>query len=345
VKRLAVLLAGLLLSACARNTPIDPAVLAPPSASATPASSFQPVAFPRDDGPHGDLTEWWYYTGHLADAAGRTYGFELVFFQAIRRDDPPSYAAHFAITDNGRGDFRFDQRSQSGKQVHAGDGLNFALQGWALVGANGHDHLKAAMPDYAIDLDLTSAKPAVLHDGRGLISFGPAGDSYYYSRTHMDVAGTVTDHGQPLTVSGLAWMDHQWGNFISNGGWDWYSIQLDDNSEVMLFFLRDAFGKPTINYGTYVAPDGTAATLPSSDFSRQALGSWRSSESGVTYPSGWRVTAGDATLTLTPTLKDQELRTTQSTGLNYWEGDVTVSGAKGGRPVGGQGYVELVGYH
>ena len=36
-----------------------------PAAAADP----QPVVFPRDDGPHDRLTEWWYYTGHLAGAA------------------------------------------------------------------------------------------------------------------------------------------------------------------------------------------------------------------------------------------------------------------------------------
>ena len=341
----ASLLLTLLLSACARNAPVDPAVFAPPSAQ--PSAPTQPdhVTLPQDDAPHDDLTEWWYYTGHLDAAGGKTYGFELVIFQAVRGGDPPAYAAHFAVTDNARDDFHFQQRSETGKQVHAGPGLNLDLSGWTLIGGNGHDHLKADMPDYAIDLDLSSLKPPVLHDGKGLISFGPAGDSYYYSRTRMAVSGSLSDHGQDVPVSGVAWMDHQWGNFISGGGgWDWFSIQLDDNSEYMLFFLRDADGKPTLPYGSYVAPDGTATILPPSTFTEQATSSWQSPASGVTYPSGWQVAAGESTLTLTPTVKDQELRTGQTTGINYWEGDSTVSGTKAGQPISGRAYVELVGY-
>ncbi|HLQ31738.1 MAG TPA: lipocalin-like domain-containing protein [Chloroflexota bacterium] len=344
MRRLAIALA-VLLSACARGAPIDPAVLAPPSAAASAPTQPDHVTLPQDDAPHADLTEWWYYTGHLEAAGGKTYGFELVIFQVLRRDDPPGYAAHFAVTDNNRGDFHFQERSETGKQVHASPGFDLDLSGWSMKGGNGHDHLKADLPDYAIDLDLTALKPAVLHEGKGLISFGPAGDSYYYSRTRLDVAGKITDRGQQLPVTGLAWMDHQWGNFISGiGGWDWFSIQLDDRSEYMLFFLRDANRQPTLSYGTYVAPDGSAAMLPPASFGQKATGSWLSPASGIVYPSGWEVAAGDATLTLTPTVKDQELRTGQSTGITYWEGDVRVSMTKGGQPVRGVGYVELVGY-
>src|SRR5262249_20830864 len=143
--------------------------------------------------------------------------------------------------------------------------------------ADGHDHLSADMPDYSIDLDLSSLKPAALHQGKGLISFGPAGDSYYYSRTRLEVKGSLLDHGQHLPVTGAAWMDHQWGNFVSGGGgWDWFAVQLDDRSEVMLFFLRDADGKQTLPYGSYLAPDGAAVILTPADFSEQSSSSWTS---------------------------------------------------------------------
>ncbi len=345
MKRLALGVA-LLLTSCARAAPVDPAVLSPPSQGGEVRAQLPPVNLPADDGPHRDLTEWWYYTGHLQAAEGRTYGFELVIFQANRRDDPPGYAAHFAITDNTRGQFQFHERTETGKQVHAGRGFDLNLSGWSMKGGGGHDHLKADMPGYAIDLELSSLKPAVLHDGTGIISFGPAGDSYYYSRTRLQVAGSVHDHGQQVPVSGLAWMDHQWGNFVSGGGgWDWFAIQLDDESEYMLFFLRDAGGKPSLPYGTYVAPDGSSTVLPPDSFAQRSLGSWRSPASDIEYPSGWEVRVGDAVVVLTPTVLDQELRTGESTGVTYWEGDVRITGTKAGRPVRGVGYTELVGYH
>ncbi|MBV9121119.1 MAG: carotenoid 1,2-hydratase [Chloroflexi bacterium] len=339
-----MLLAGLLLAACGRAAPVDPGVLAPASALAAP-TALPRLQLPADDAPHKALTEWWYYTGHLTASDGHTYGFEFVIFEANRRGGPTAYAAHFAVTDNTRGQFRFDQRSSNGSVANPAAGFDLNLDGWIMRGSAGNDRLTAAMAEYGLDLSLDSQKPAVLHDGNGLISFGPAGDSYYYSRTRLAVSGTIVDHGQPAKVSGLAWMDHQWGDFISSGGgWDWFSLQLNDRSELMLFFLRDPQGQPILPYGTLVAPDGQARILAPSDFAQSPTGSWTSPSTNITYPSGWNVTAAGLRLALTPTVKDQELNTTTTTGTVYWEGDVSISGAGANGPVQGDGYVELVGY-
>ncbi|MEZ4570375.1 MAG: lipocalin-like domain-containing protein [Thermomicrobiales bacterium] len=50
---------------------------------------------------HDNMTEWWYYTGHMFDDDGNRYGFEFVFFQVQRGSFPSFYASHFAITDAG----------------------------------------------------------------------------------------------------------------------------------------------------------------------------------------------------------------------------------------------------
>jgi len=210
------------------------------------------------------------------------------------------------------------------------------------------------MIDYAISFQLSATKPVVLHGGDGLISYGAAGFSYYYSRTRMGLTGTLTDHGQKLSVSGQAWMDHQWGNFVSliGSGWDWYSIQLDNNTEYMLYVIRDSQKHPVATFGTYVAGNGTASEIAAAKISTSALSTWTSPETGGVYPSGWDVgiagqvdSAGQhLSLTLTPQLLDQELVTTESTGNAYWEGAVLVSGTLGSQPVTGVGYVELTGY-
>ncbi|MBV8084729.1 MAG: carotenoid 1,2-hydratase [Chloroflexi bacterium] len=299
------------------------------------------MQLPQDDAPHQALTEWWYYTGHLSSTAGKTYGFELVIFQGTRADDPNAYAAHFAVTDNAANQFHWADRTETGPQVHAAAGYALNMSGWQMGDSNGHDHLVADMPDYAVALDLTPDKPAVLHNGNGIISFGPAGDSYYYSRTRLSVTGTVQDHGQPLAVTGQAWFDHQWGNFLTgSGGWDWFSLQLDDESDLMLFFLRDATGHPAGTYGTLVDQSGHESQLPPGAVSDTPLGTWTSPTTGITYASGWTVTAANQSFTLTPTVRDQELNPVHSTGFPYWEGAVNITGARTG-----QGYVELVGYH
>jgi predicted secreted hydrolase len=329
------------LAGCTRT--VEPGL--PPAPPPTPAV-LPPVIFPKDEAPHGDLTEWWYYTGHLEAADGRRWGFELVSFQILRATLEPFYIAHFAITDQQRQRFQYDVRGSRGAQEQPPEGFSLNVDGWRMRGLMGNDALQAAMTDYGIDLSLATSRPPVLHDG-GLVTFGPAGDSYYYSRTRMEVSGTIEDHGERVPVTGLTWFDKQWGNFlVMGGGWDWFSLQLDDGSDVMLNLIRNANGETTIAYGTYVAPDGSFRHLAGDQFDVSKLGQWTSEKTGITWPSGWRATVRDLELDLQimPVIRDQELDTRQSTSLVYWEGAQTVSGTRTGRPVAGQGYVELVGY-
>ena len=324
----------------ARSIPIPVAV---PTATATPL----PVIVPRDDAPHGDLTEWWYYTGHLDAADGRTFGFQYVIFQAVRSDGPVGYAAHFAITDLAKGTFSYDQRSAIGAGSRTTDRFDLSVNDWWMSGANGVDKLVASMPGYAIDIGLTSAKPIALHNGTGVISFGPAGDSYYFSRTRMPVAGNMTVDGVQIAVTGTAWMDRQWGNFVfAGGGWDWFSMHLDDQSDLTGSIVRDDLGNVILVYGTLVDPTGKTTHLTEAGFRATALDFWMSPKSGANYPSRWRITLPDQNLdmTVSPVVLDQELDARTSTGVIYWEGAVAVTGTREGRPLTGRGYVELTGY-
>ncbi|MBE3560663.1 MAG: carotenoid 1,2-hydratase [Ktedonobacteraceae bacterium] len=349
----------LVLSSCAFPGVVSTSAQLPQISQTPQPKQFPPIRFPQDEGRHNNLTEWWYYTGHL-EAAGtdgqvRRYGFELVVFQVLRSDLPPVYASHFAISDIPRGQFHFDQRRLIEPKSISGDastkGIDVRVGNWSIQGLDGQDRLIASMQDYAIDLRLSGTKPPVLHNGNGLITYGLGGFSYYYSRTHMNVSGTLTDHGQPLAVRGLAWMDHQWGDFLTlgGGGWDWYSIQLADNTEMMLYFIRDATGKVISTYGGYIDTDGRDYQLPEQAITVSVLDHWTSPATGIAYPSGWRLTVNDqrvrALLTIMPQLKDQELVVLQSTGNTYWEGTVSVEGQLNGSTINGQGYVELTGYH
>ncbi|MEO8229901.1 MAG: carotenoid 1,2-hydratase, partial [Chloroflexota bacterium] len=217
------------------------------------AADPRPIRLPADDAAHDRLTEWWYYTGHLRDGAGARYGFEFVVFRAERGGFPISWASHLAITDEAGEAFHFAQRSEIGPQVDrasgaAGPAPRFDLQvlpaagqsagtgpslppatAWVMGGGDGRDHLTAAStPDEALaagspgglglDLTVEATAPPTLHDQDGWVDFGPAGGSYYYSRTKMAADGALTLDGRTFQVTGTAWFDHQWGDFISVGG-------------------------------------------------------------------------------------------------------------------------------
>jgi predicted secreted hydrolase len=353
-----VLIAMFALSSCGFPGITSTSAQLPVASGTQQAQQLPPVRFPEDEAAHKDLTEWWYYTGHLQakDAQGtHTYGFELVIFQALRNGFPPVYAAHFAISDITRGEFHYDQRRVVEPDAFIPNGtstkgINEYVGDWTIQGLNGLDHLRAEMQNYAIQLDLRGLKPATLHNGTGLITYGVAGFSYYYSRTRMAVSGTIVDHNQSYTVTGQAWMDHQWGNFLSigGGGWDWYSIQLNNNTEMMLYFLHDANGNTSSTYADYIGANGQDYLIPVNVIQDTALDHWVSPTTGARYPSGWKLTVNyphvRVSLTITPLLKNQELVVFSSTGNSYWEGAVGIQGQFQGAPIQGEGYVELTGY-
>jgi predicted secreted hydrolase len=327
--------------------------LSAPAAAAsqgTPRASDAPVPieFPRDDGPHDSSIEWWYFTGHLFTQDGARYGFEYVTFRA-RDGDLEGYVSHFAVTDNPNGRFNFDQRIQGAAGV-AGDvaPLDIDLNGWTMQGGGGEFDLAASMPGYAVRLAATTTKVAALHNGDGYIDYGNGTASYYYSWTRLTVSGTL-DLGQgPLPVTGEAWMDHQWGDFATfeDGGWDWFAVQLEDGTDVMLYLIRDAEGDALRVDGSIVSPAGELSVLGAGDFLVNTEGEWTSPTTGTTYPSRWTIEVPDHDLTMrvSPSLPDQELDTRATTGVIYWEGEAVVEAMFRGQPVDGYGYVELTGY-
>jgi predicted secreted hydrolase len=342
----AIALALTLLVGCAR--PTGAPLAAVPSPVPTPAA---PVTFPRDAAPHDALVEWWYYTGHLNTADGREFGFELTFFQAVRATGPVGYIAHFAVTDVQGQRFSHQARTATGAIQPT---LNFDVGGWQLNTAGQVEQLVAEMTPaegvdkpYAIRLSLTDRKAPALHNN-GYIEYGPAGGSYYYSRTRINVVGELYDGTTTLPVTGQAWMDHQWGNFVvaGRGGWDWFSLQLDDGNEYMLYILRAPDGQSAA-YGSRVLGDGRVEDIEQSQLQLETLSTWTSPHTGGKYPSSWRVRVPGLAnpIRLTPRVADQELYFPGIvlTVPVYWEGAVLVQDDVTGRPLG-KGYVELTGY-
>ena len=377
---LAFLVAACSGSPILANAPARRVLPAPTAAPPVGVADPQPIVLPRDDGPHRRLTEWWYYTGHLATDAGRRFGFEFVVFRAERGDFPVSWASHLALTDEAGHRFLYGQRTEIGPQVDGSprgpdgvpQGFGLTVTGydpsraaapmgmpWTMSGASGRDHLAAALSateaassgqagPFGLNLDLATDRPAVLHDKIGYIDFGLAGGSYYYSRPRMAATGTLQLDGETFRVTGDAWFDHQWGDFISvgGGGWDWFAVNLADGTDLTVSLVRDASGAYPLVYGTLVHPDGTFSHLDRAAFTVDVLDRWTSTRTGTIYPAKWHVTVPGTGLdiTLTPTLPDQELDTRSTTGVVYWEGSQQVTATKDGRPIAGEAYVELTGY-
>ena len=343
-------------------------------------------SFPRDHGAHRDyLTEWWYYTGHLRGKNGRRFGYELTFFR--NAFVPPSKLpkrkskwatrdlmfAHFALTDEAGKRFLFDDRiarasdlGAAGAQAASSKPPRVWLGDWNLQfegergqkqriqarGRSRQDEDEKNATLFALDLSHLSHKEPVSH-GRSGVSRKGAGvgnASHYYSMTRLESRGTIVIGGEKFQVEGASWFDHEFGSSqLSPGqvGWDWFSLQLADGRELMLYSMRRSDGTTDLaSSGTIVAPDGSSKYLSRQNFSIEPLETWTSPRNQARYPSKWRlrVPGENLELEVVPALADQELDTRRSTGISYWEGLVDARGMANGRPIEGAGYVELTGY-
>ena len=322
--------------------------------------------FPRDHGSHDEYsTEWWYYTGHLRTGEGKRIGFELTFFRVgVDRGKKSDSAwtlnnvalAHFAITDIEQKEFRYYEklnRASPFTAAAAAGRLDVFNESWsARVTADGSMHLRASGGGDAIDLVLTSRKPPAVHGENGISvkAIGTGYASHYYSMTRLDVRGSVTVAGTRSRCTGTAWMDHEFGSSALREhqvGWDWFSVQFDNDSELMLYVIRTKEGKPDVtSSGSLILADGRVLHLRREQFTITPQRRWKSKKTAATYPLGWRITVPGygIDVRVRETMEAQELVTHGSTRVTYWEGAVDVAGRFGSTSVSGVGYVEMTGY-
>ena len=345
----------------------NPGFLNPEFAPARPGYAY---AFPRDHGSHEQFqTEWWYFTGHLSGTNGRRFGYELTFFRrGIDSSDAwsnPSpwamrhlYFAHFALTDEGDDQFKFAEKLSRAGMNKAGalaDSLHVWIDRWsvkAVAPDHRQFHLQAQAEGFSIDLTVESRKPPVIHGIQGVSRKGqhPEHASHYYSLTRLETTGSVVVDGTRMAVTGVSWMDHEFGSAdLAEGlvGWDWFSLQLDNDHDIMAYGLRRADGTfDSASSATLVWPNGSSKSLSLEEIRVSVQGHWTSPVSGATYPNQWTfsIPSEEVKLKISPRMAHQELVTRRSTGVTYWEGAVDVTGLWKGRDIQGQGYVELTGY-
>ena len=318
----------------------------PSRTSARAAVAVPPVQLPADEAPHHDAVEWWYFNGHLTgrDRAGRVheYGYEYVTFQFLGLGPTPQYFGDFAVTDLTAKTFHYGEEHAAHAVPVEHDSFALSTGPWSMRGTGTSDVLHAGVGGYSVQLDLRATRPAVLHGARGVVNLGPLGTSSYYSFTALRTTGTLVEHGTPVEVIGQSWMDHEWGaiQLFGGAGWDWFSLQLSDGRQYMLYFVKDKSGKVVQALGTEVGPQGSAP-LAAAAIAERDLGSWTSPATGIRYGSGWSLAVPGGHLVVTPDLVDQELDLATTQGSVYWEGDSSVSGVVAGRPVHGVAYVEL----
>ena len=319
----------------------------------------RPLEFPRDHGSHPDYRiEWWYITGWLRTETGEDVGVQVTFFRRRnewRTENPSALAprqfvfAHAALADTKLGRLRHDQRGG-----RAALGLVGADQGntrvwiddWRLELEENRYRAQVAAAEFAYRLDFVASGPPLLQGDAGYSRKGglPEQASYYYSRPHLEVSGTIERDGRSERVTGRAWLDHEWSSeYLASDavGWDWVGANLDDGGALMAFRMRNRAGGTVWAAATLASPDRSARLFGPGDVRFEVQRLWTSPRTGATYPVVMSVRAGNATWVLEPLMSDQELDSRLSVGTVYWEGAVRL--LRDGHPAG-RGYLELTGY-
>ncbi len=325
------------------------------------------LSFPRDYGAHPDFrTEWWYVTGWLNTPDNKPLGFQVTFFRSATEHDannPSRFApkqlivAHAALSDPEIGKLVHDQkiaRTGFGRAQASEATTDVRLHQWTMQRQHDGRYI-VTLParEFTLSLSLTPTQPLMLQGDAGYSRKGPQASqaSYYYSEPHLKVSGTVTRKGQPVKVTGTAWLDHEWSTTVLDAhavGWDWVGASLDDGSALMAFRIRGTDGSALWQHASLRTRDGKLRQYRSDEIRFTPLRRWRSPRTGASYPVGMQIDTGDTgkkndkiQWTLQPLQDDQELDSRQSTGAVYWEGAVRV--LRNGQPAG-QGYFEMTGY-
>ena len=322
--------------------------------------------FPQDHFNHPDFeTEWWYYTGNIKSADGDRFGFELTFFRlGVDRDvnatDPwevhDLYLAHLALSDLDGGKFLHAERAnRAGPGIAGVSELEHRVWNgnWQAAWRGDEQVLQAIDDRFALHFTLRSAKPPVIHGENGVSqkAEGAGHASHYISFTRLNTEGEIDLGGIKFQVAGTAWMDHEFFTHqleADQVGWDWLSIQLQDNTELMLFHIRRKDGGiDPFSAGTFVDARGNSMHLRKDEFTLEPAGSvWTSPTTGAAYPLRWKISIPKLGITLessTP-LPSQELASASGWVPAYWEGAVIFTGTKGGLPISSVGYLEMTGY-
>lgn len=323
--------------------------------------------FPSDLGSHPEFrTEWWYYTGNLTGENGEEFGYQFTIFRTALTADTIKrvsdfgtnqiYMGHFTITDISNNKFYYYERfsrGAAGLAVADAEPFKVNLESYKIQETGKSDFIFPKVKIIAkednneIQFELTPEKPIVYQGDEGLSQKGKGegNASYYYSVTRILTEGVLVIDGRKYNVKGNSWLDREWSTSALSDeqvGWDWFSIQLSNNSEIMYYNLRKRDGSADeFSKGSIVNKNGEKENIYLKDINLQVVDYWKNDE-GNEYPSGWmlKIPSKNIELKITPAIKNQELKLT----VRYWEGSVKIEGTYEGMAVSGRGYVELTGY-
>lgn len=287
------------------------------------------LGVPQDEWAHPDaLHEWWYVNSHLVDGGGRSFGAVAAFFHDYML---------FGLADKGE---RRMVRAEvvRGQRLDSWDGgVRYGDSSFARAGGRGGYSLECASEGVSLRLEVEPEKGPLLVNRVGKVREGLLGDSWYYSLTMLRARGSLAVSGEERPVSGIAWIDRQWGRWedMGIGGWVWFSLQLSNGCEVLATIIYSpVFRRTCTRVVSVKRRDSTE--LHSTELTIRRLEALTGA-SGAVYGRRWSVESpGVMSLEVTVDFDGQEFH------RGLWEGCCSATGTVEGDEVTGVGYAEQV---
>lgn len=315
------------------------------------------IVLPDDEGSHAPLLglEWWYVVIHaVGETTGDKYSILVTHFNNEFRfftvtnvtQQTHKSGTTLGVLNSKHGSLDIKQITQYGtdymrnKKDSNGNLVPFEYE------------FETNHSDMHIKGELKSLKPPMMIGGDGYVPIGSSGNSWYYSLSRLEVDAVLTYEGTTERITGLGWMDHQWGEFLVSPvelygvfeTYEWFCVQLDNGAEIMIsnIFDRDYNLPYGGKYGgiQYCGPDGNTVPGLTSTFTR--TGYWQDPVSKNYMSMGWTLDAPaiNLKLTLTPEFKNQMVKFPLNG--DFWEGSIHVTGTLNNVPVTGRAFGELM---
>jgi predicted secreted hydrolase len=321
-------------------------------AAVTPGRQF---VFPADHGPHPEFRiEWWYVTANLSDATGAAYGAQWTLFrQAMKPGGPIEgwanqqvWMGHAAVTSAAT--HRFGEtlaRGGIGQANVEATPFQAWIDAWEMHGLDGFNaqtvaplELKASAVGFSYALRLDTNHQLVLQGDHGYSRKSDRGQaSYYYSQPFFNASGRIVIDGEPIEVTGHAWMDREWSSqplAPDQSGWDWFSLHLPNDEKLMLYRLRQKDGRENL-FGNWITSDGRSTEIAAVGNSITPTAT--TEIDGRKLPTAWRVRLPGRGFAIDTTPLNP--KSWMGTSFPYWEGPIRFAGSHAG-----VGYLEMTGY-
>ncbi|PIU22209.1 MAG: hypothetical protein COT14_02260 [Candidatus Diapherotrites archaeon CG08_land_8_20_14_0_20_30_16] len=309
---------------------------------------FHTIHYPKDEIKHRDTAEWWYFNGFLQSKIGQFAYMHTLFRIDLRNAEylkllplhkkifNDFYFAHSMLLNLKTNELKTEIKYHvtPTKESFKQDLLFFEYDNCELLEKPIFNYF---LKNSFVELNLHNKKKPLLENKKGIIKNNKY-YTYYYSLTNLHTVGAIKWKNKLIKVKGKSWHDHQWmNNMQPDVKWDWFSVQLNNNEEMVVNRMKSSNENNWIIYATMIDKKQKQKTTHNIIFKPQKTIKLKRME----YPIYWIIELPDwkIKLDIKAMHKSQQM---DYKLLKYWEGPTKIICTQNKKKIKGLGFLEMV---